>query len=231
MLLPDEEAHHALSVARLRDGDRVAVFDGQGAEARGPLFRQGKRQARVLVEEVRREAPPAVSLVLAPAWLHRDKPMEEIIRRGTELGVSVFAFWRAARSQRPVSSEEKWQRLAVESCKQSGRLYLPRFALFDDLSSALDSFGGCVLVADINADSPELVLPPSALKSCALIIGPEGDFVPEERDALHHHAAVPVSLGKNVLRTEAASVAAAILVLNALGGLGTRLAPPRHELG
>ncbi len=231
VLLPDEEARHALSVARLRDGERVALFDGKGTEAAGAIFQQGKRQARVLIEHVRHEDPPSVNLILAPAWLNRDKPMEEIIRRGTELGVTLFAFWRAQRSQRPVSAENKWQRLAVESCKQSGRLHLPRFAFFDDLASALLSFDGCVLVADVLAQSPGLTLPLSALKSCALLIGPEGDFADTERAAYHGRGALPVSLGKQVLRTEVASVAMATIVLAALGALGTRLAPPSPTLG
>ncbi len=225
LYLTEDEAHHALSVARLRDGEQVALFDGKGTEALGTIFRHGKRQARVLVEELRREAPPVTNVILAPAWLHRDKPMEEIIRRGTELGVSRFAFWRALRSQRPVSAQDKWHRLAVESCKQSGRLYLPSFDFFDDLPSALNSFDGCVLVADALSASSQMALPASARKSCALIIGPEGDFADEERGALRDHTVFPVSLGRQILRTEVASVAMATLALNALGGLGTRLSP------
>ena len=145
--------------------------------------------------------------------------------------MSVFAFWRAIRSQRPVSAEDKWLRLAVESCKQSGRLHLPRFDFFDDLPAALSTFGGCILVGDILAPSPELALPLSALNSCTLVIGPEGDFSGEERDILVNHGAAFVSLGNNVLRTEVASVAMATLVLNALGGLGTRLTAPATIAG
>ena len=223
VFLPEDEAHHALSVARLRDGEQVAVFDGRGAEVTGPIFRHGKRQARVLVEQCRRETPPDVHVILAPAWLQKEKPLEEIVRRGTELGVGRFAFWRAQRSQRPVSAHDKWHRLAVESCKQSGRLHLPQFDFFEDLPAAMSSFDGCVLVADILAASSDLALPPSARKSCALIIGPEGDFTDAERDALRAGSAIPVSLGKQVLRTEAASVAMATLVLGASGALGTRL--------
>lgn len=231
VFLPEDEAHHALSVARLRDGEQVAVFDGHGTEATGPIFRQGKRQARVLIEEVRREAPPEANVILAPAWLQKDKPLEEIVRRGTELGISRFAFWRAMRSQRPVASHDKWHRLAVESCKQSGRLHLPHFDFFEDLPSALTSFDGCILVADILAVNSDQTLPPSALRSCALIIGPEGDFTDEERKTLLSNMAIPVSLGRQVLRTEAASVAMATLVLGALGGLGTRLIRPAANGG
>ena len=223
LFLPEDEAHHALSVARLRDGEQVAVFAGRGTEATGPIFRQGKRQARVLIEQLRREAPPDAHVILAPAWLQKEKPLDEIVRRGTELGVSRFAFWRAQRSQRPVAAHDKWHRLAVESCKQSGRLHLPQFDFFEDLPSAMSSFDGCVLVADILTVTSDLPLPPSALKSCALIIGPEGDFTDGEREALRAGRAIPVSLGRQVLRTEAASVAMATLVLGALGELGTRL--------
>jgi 16S rRNA (uracil1498-N3)-methyltransferase len=228
LLLTEEEAHHALSVVRLRDGEEVALFDGRGTEAVGTLFRQGKRNARVVIGRVRREDPPNSAVVLAPAWLHRDRPMEEIIRRGTELGVTRFAFWRAMRSQRPVANQDKWSRLAVESCKQCGRLYLPRFDFFDDLSAALTSFSGCILLADALAAPSDLLLPPGALTSCALVVGPEGDFADGERDALREHGALPLSLGRQILRTEVASIALATVVLNTLGTLGSRLTPPRE---
>ncbi len=231
IFLPEDEAHHALFVARLRDGEQVAVFDGRGNEAVGPIFKQGKRQARVVQETRRTEDPPATEVILAPAWLHKDKTIEDIVRRGTELGVSRFAFWRAHRSQRPPSTREKWTRLAVESCKQCGRLHLPGFDFFDSLETALLSFRGCTLVADAGAPPSELLLPPSARESCALIIGPEGDFTEEEGAFLRARGALPVSLGRHVLRTEVAAFVLAAVALNALGALGARLALPPESAG
>ena len=225
MALPEEEAHHAISVVRLRDGERVALFDGKGTEAIGVLARRGKREAVVTIETVRREPQADIPVVLAPAWLHRDKPLEEIVRRGTELGVTSFAFWRAERSQRPACHPDKWQRLAVESCKQSGRLFLPEFLFHDDLSAVLDNAPGCVLAADIEA-SPQCVhFPPETRDGCLLLIGPEGDFTEEERGLLTSRHTVFVSLGPQVLRTEAAAVALATVALSALGRLGSRLTP------
>ena len=221
--LPEDEAHHALSVVRLRDGESVALFDGKGTEAVGPLYRRGKRSAFVAVERVRTETPPSARVILAPAWLHRDKPMEEIIRRGTELGVHAFAFWRAERSQRPASDPEKWRRLAIECCKQSGRLHLPLFPCHDGLEAALSSSPGCILAADMHASAGSLLLPDTAADSCLLVIGPEGDFSEMEQALLSEHRAMPVSLGPYVLRTEVAAVALATLALGAFGCLGTRL--------
>mgnify|MGYP005626963777 CR=1 FL=1 len=87
--LPEEEAHHALRVARVRDGDEVALFDGQGREILGRARRVGKREVEVAVVSERRIPRPAPSLGVAMAWVSRDKAAEFLIVHGTEIGVDL----------------------------------------------------------------------------------------------------------------------------------------------
>ena len=83
--LPEAESHHALRVARVRLGDRVALFDGEGREAIGEVA-EVRPDAVTVSVETRREKPRALRpLTLAQAWLNREKSIEPIISRGTEL--------------------------------------------------------------------------------------------------------------------------------------------------
>jgi len=217
--LPPEEAHHAIKVVRLREGDLVSLFDGQGREWTGAVARLGRREVVISIREERREPRPGPRLTLAQAWLHQEKALELLVRTGTELGVDRFLFFRAARSERPPRLNPKWMRLAVESCKQCGRLWLPEFAVAETLAGVLRDARGDLLVAAVDAEPVPLAQALSG-GDTTLLIGPEGDFTPEEVRAALGAGARPISLGATTFRSEIAAIVATALVQHHLGRLG-----------
>lgn len=219
--LPPEEAHHAIKVVRLREGDRVILFDGRGREWTGAVARLDRREVVISVVEERRAPRPAPALTLAQAWLHQEKAIELLVRTGTELGVDRFLFFRAARSERPPRLNPKWTRLAVESCKQCGRLWLPEFAVAETLADVLRHARGDLLIAAMDADPVPLAQALSG-GDTTLLIGPEGDFTPEEVCAVLDSGARPISLGVTTFRSEIAAIVAAALVQYHFGRLGSR---------
>ncbi len=213
------EAHHARRVVRLRAGDRVALFDGAGRDFRGVVTETAKDVVRVAVESVQHVPPPAPALDLAMAWLHKDKALEEIVRRCTELGVGRFVFFRAARSGRAPRIPQKWRRLVIETCKQCGRLWLPNFDVCQTMTEAVEQAQGDRLVAAI--DTPPAPLHQALTGGDAtLLVGPEGDFTPGELAAALAADFQPVSLGPYTFRAEVAAVVAATLVRHYQGALG-----------
>lgn len=218
--LSEEEAHHALKVVRMRDGDAAAVFDGLGREWIGTAARTGKRDVTVTVASVRETSPPP-PLLLGCAWLHREKAVEEIIVRGTELGVTGFVFFRAARSQEAPRPRDKWRKLAVEACKQCGRLWLPTFDTTKDLNEAWPADGTTTLIC--TADRPaEAVRGLSPGTPAAVFVGPEGDWTEAELEEALARGARPMSLGAMVFRAEIAAITAATVVQYERGLLGPR---------
>jgi len=217
--LPEAEAHHALHVVRVQVGDTVVLFDGQGREVDGIIERATKREVFVTPTDERHTPRPEPRVILAQAWLHREKSIEELIRKGTELGVSRFAFFRAEHSERKPRLNKKWRRTSIEVCKQCGRNWLPAFTLLDDLEEVLQSVPGRFLVATKDA-------PPTALRDSVgegdvvIIVGPEGDFTDDELRLLAEHRATPISLGDATYRSEAAAALATSLVLYEMGRLG-----------
>lgn len=218
-ILDGEEAHHALKVVRLRVGEPVALFDGRGGESRGRVAGLGKRHVTIEVIESRRLEAARRQVTLLQAWLKRDKPIEEVIRHGTALGVSHFAFFRADRSERAPSPDEKWRRIAVETCKQSGRLWVPDFTVKMDLGEVLQSPCESLLIAAMEGQSVPLT-DAVGQGHVAILIGPEGDFSAEELALADSHGARAISLGTTTLRSELAAVVACTLVQYELGALG-----------
>ena len=217
--LPAHEAHHALRVARVRAGDKVALFDGEGREAIGEVAEAGRDGVSVSVETRREKPKPLRQLTLAQAWLNREKSIEPIVSRGTELGVDPVLFSKGEHSERAPRLNEKWDRLAVESCKQSGRLWLPEFELADDLRGVVAAAGGRVLIATTDREAVPLKEALGGEGDVLVVIGPEGDFSEAEIQSAVEAGAAPISLGAYTLRSEVAATLAISLIQYELGEL------------
>lgn len=220
--LEDDEAHHALRVVRVQEGQEVTLFDGQGTDARGIVEKAGKRKVRIAIEERRQVPRDGPKLTLVQAWLNREKSLEDLVRRGTELGVQRFVFFKAEHSERKPRIPQKWARLAIESCKQTGNVWLPAFDIAESFDAALESVDGTNLLASQQESSQPLRDALSGSTEAALIVGPEGDFSPAERILAIERGAKVISLGAQTFRSEVAAVIGAALVLYEMGGLGTR---------
>jgi 16S rRNA (uracil1498-N3)-methyltransferase len=217
--LPEAEAHHALRVVRLRDGEEVELFDGAGRVWRGTFEQTGKRDALVKLLHCEQEAPPPHQLTLVQANLHRDQAVEELLRRGTEVGVTRFQFFRAARSEHAPKLNAKWERLLVETCKQCGRNWLPAIEVIADPVEAVRAHLGTCYVAAMRAGARP-VAECAASTAALLVVGPEGDITPQELDALCEAGAAPITLGPYVYRAEVAAILGATLLLHHAGAFG-----------
>jgi len=222
--LPPDEAHHAVHVVRVRSGERVVLFDGQGREIEGSVSRLTHREVFILPDAERRVPAPTVQVALLQAWLLREKSIEHLIRHGTEIGISQFCFFRARHSEKAPRLSARWQRYAIEACKQCARSWLPTFQVVADLNAALDLVRGPLLIATQSfAPVPIAEALRGVRETCSsitLLAGPEGDFSPEELQLASDHAAIPVSLGAATYRSEVAATLAASLILYELGSLG-----------
>jgi 16S rRNA (uracil1498-N3)-methyltransferase len=225
IVLSNEEAHHALHVVRLRPGERALLFDGCGREIEGVVSRVTHREVAIAPEQERRFPKPSTRVVIAQAWLLREKSVEHLIHHGTEIGVSEFRFFRARHSEKTPKLNPKWERCAIETCKQCCRTWLPTFKVADDLATVLGFSNGPILIAT-QSESPHPIA--AALESrkeaceITLLVGPEGDFTQEEVEKAMELSARPISLGDATYRSEVAATLAASLILYELGALGPR---------
>jgi len=222
-LLPEDSAHHAVHVLRMRPGDEVVLFNGRGGEYAGRIAAMDRLRVTVDVLEHRpleRESPLAVTLVQG---VSAGEKMDFTVQKATELGVAALQPVLAARSTGRITGERAelkrahWRRVAIAACEQCGRNRVPEVLPVLPLARfcAATAPGGTRLLLSPLA---QLGLRSAKLDGAvAVAAGPEAGFTAEEEALLAATGFLPVRLGPRVLRTETAALAA-LAALNALAG-------------
>jgi 16S rRNA (uracil1498-N3)-methyltransferase len=211
------QGHQLRNVLRLRDGDRVRVFDGLGA--RDWEVELPDR----IVGECPRAPEPRTRLGVYPALLQRDK-FEPVLQKLTELGAHSIAPVLTARGLVRAAPEEtryvRWRSIVREASEQSGRGSVPRLLAARTLADALRCADGLRVVAyEAEREGSVRNVLAGRPRAVSVFVGPEGGFTPEEIELARANGAHVVSLGPRVLRTETASPVLAALVLHELGDL------------
>src|SRR2546427_10573499 len=204
--LPERVARHC-AVLRLRRGDALVVFNGEGGEFSAELTRvsRGDSRARVISKQTpERESPLAIALAQCVSSGDR---MDSTLRKSTELGVSRIVPIASERSVVRLSSDRAdrrvshWRNVVIAACEQCGRNHVPEVAAIIDFAAFLSrgaSDGLRLLLApDAYRDLKQLE-PPSREK---LLVGPEAGLAPRERQSADGTGFVPVRLRSQILGT------------------------------
>ncbi len=230
--LDEGDSHHATRVLRLSVGAVIEILDGSGRCLRSRVIEANKRAMRAEVDEVVvRPAPPRVGL--APSVL-KGKAMDFLVQKATELGVATLkplVIERAVVRVPPEDAEARvnhWRQIAIQACKQCGNPWMPVIQPPSTLSVFLEvRTAGFLLVASLRSDArpvrPILSGWVDGNGEVTLIVGPEGDFTPDEEEALRSAGAQPLSLGPLVLRAETAAIAGLAIIQHELAALANRL--------
>ena len=208
--LPDDIAHHATRVLRLRPDDPVVLFDGAGGEFHGCLDTAARGGAAVLISAflpVEREARVGITLVQG---LCAQEKTDWLLEKCVEAGVAELIFVATARSVVRLDAERaqrrltRWRDLAVAACCQCGRNRVPAIRFESDLERALHRDDDAVRwLLSPDADQGLPGTPPGAV---VLAVGPEGGFTVDETELARSERYVPTRLGSRVLRTETAGL-------------------------
>ena len=220
------EAHHLLRVLRVEPGAAVRAFDGRGLEAAGTVIGVGagtEEDAVTLLLDAPHVSPVETpyAVTLAVALLKGDK-LSDVVRQGTELGVTRFLPVKTRRCDVKVLSDNKrarLQRVAKEAAKQSGRSVVPEVGEMVDLGRLEPPISDLGLVAHPTATvSLRDLGTPEEGANITFITGPEGGLTGEEVTDLQSRGFHALSLGPRILRAETAplALAAALLVPEAL---------------
>jgi 16S rRNA (uracil1498-N3)-methyltransferase len=227
--LPDQVARHAIGVLRLRVGETVTLFNGDGGEYPGVLESCGGKGATVRLItriEADRESPLQVHLAQG---ISSGERMDYTLQKAVELGVTAIQPVTMRRTLVRLSEEKAirrrahWQGVVNSACEQCGRNSLPPVGEIQEFVTWLRTFSppppgeGCLrLLLDPEGDLclRDLAPPESPI---LLLAGPEGGFDPTERKLAHAAGFRGLRLGPRVLRTETAALAA-LAALQAVWG-------------
>ncbi len=222
--LPAEEAHHLVHVLRAREGQSIVLCDGAGglADARLVRIERNRVKARVISRRETSRPYPQVSLFQG---MVRGQKMDWIIQKSTELGASelrpVESSQAVARlpDARKTGRMERWRKIALNAARQCGAGWIPDIYPAESMASAIKDAGpySLLLLCDPEEKSRHIsqLFRPNAggqISRIGVIIGPEGDFSPDEKETATRAGAVSVNLGPMTLRAETA----ALFVLSAI---------------
>ena len=228
--LTADNKHHAARVLRLKKGDPITLFDGNGGEYSAYIAVISKSGTTVAIEnfhDINRESP--LHIELAQAICVNDK-MDWIIQKAVEMGVTCIQPVSTERSIVHLSDERSakrlhhWQKVVISACEQCGRNRVPKVYPLTSLlhwlsqKKTASSVHGLSLMLSTTATTRlSQITQPAANVPITLAIGPEGGFTADEDIALEHAGFIPLRLGQRILRTESAPLAA-ISALQAMWG-------------
>lgn len=232
---PKDEVAHAARVLRLRKGEEVQLIDGVNLY-QAELQIVNEQEVTAIVRELCPSPEPPAQAVLIQGLPKADK-LEMIAQKATELGMGELwpvemerSIAKADKQDKSLKKRERLARIAMEAAKQSGRAYIPQVALttsftkmLDALSNAKPSFDAVFIAWEEEHALPmskavtQLLQDGKTLERVAIVVGPEGGISQREWEKLHDIAAISVTLGKRILRTETAGLCALAVLWTALG--------------
>ena len=231
-VIEGSEARHIKNVLRLKPGDKIRVFDGEGFEYDASIHRL--RSDRVEIK-IRRKFPGTkespVQIAVAQALL-KEKKMDRLLRHLCELGLTRWIPYISERSvsrpdeKRSSARAQRWNKIVTESCKQCRRSKLPgigKTITFEEVLDCGSSFDLSIVFYENESALLKSLLPADpASPPCKilLILGPEGGFTDQEIENARAAGSIVAGLGSRVLRAETAAIAACTLTQFLYGDMG-----------
>ena len=212
-LLSKEHIHYVVNVMRMKRGSNINFFNRTGEWLSEIIFLDRDRVEVKFLNKIK-ESSKLKNIELA-ICLVKKNPMETILQKATELGVSRITPIISERTEVKELNHERAQKIVIEATEQSNQLNPPEVSKVIKLKDFLDKLDNSskFLFADVNSQNSlqKKNVEGDTLKT--ILIGPEGDFSPNERESILAKAnTTSFSISKNILRTDTAVISAISLV-------------------
>ena len=226
-IMKGRDAEH-VHVLRMRPGEDMIICDGQGTDYKCRLIKADKEQVEAeVIEVVRCPAEPSVKVTVLCGLPKGDKT-DYIIQKCVEAGAYEILFFPSSRCIAKLGNEEKklerWQRIAEEAAKQSGRGIIPQVGWAGELADAFDvavkkDVGLFMYETGEREAMGDVLEANKSVSTAAIVTGPEGGFAPFEAELAKIVGLHLCSMGERILRCETAPVVALTAAMYATGNL------------
>ena len=217
---PDpEEAHYLMSVIRMREGEELVVVDGKGMVFNASIKECGKKGCVIELSGTVKESHEMQARITLYQSVSKGERMDLTIQKSVELGVyrivPVISERCVVRLDGKKDKSERWQKIALEAARQSGRDIVPVVTEPVPFAEAVRSASDSIKVIPWEeASGVDLkdVIGGRRPAGISVFIGPEGGYTPSEADMARAAGIVPVTLGSRILRTETAGPAVLAMI-------------------
>ena len=212
-LLSKEHTHYVTNVMRMKRGSNINFFNKDWEWLSEIVFLDRDRVEVKFLNKLKE--PSKNSNIELAICLVKKSPMETILQKATELGVSKIIPIQSERTEVKELNFERANRIVIEATEQSNQLIPPQISEVTKLKDFLKNLSGSskLLFADVNSKDKLKADALKEAKTLSVLIGPEGDFSPSERELiLSNSNAVPFTISRNILRSDTAVISAISLV-------------------
>lgn len=210
--LSEDESKHCIRVLRLVTGNQIVLIDGKGGWYNAIITDENPKRCVVKIVEVeQKKGDKNFHLHIAIAPTKNNDRMEWFIEKATETGIDEVSLIECKNSERNTVKTERLEKVAVSAIKQSLKAYLPQInelIAFTKFIDSVKNFKGQKYIAHCNEAIGKVHLKTLYTKGeeVLILIGPEGDFTPEEVKLALSNGFKEISLGDSRLRTETAAL-------------------------
>ena len=212
-LLNKEHTHYIVNVMRLKRGANLNFFNKNGEWKSEVIFLNKDRVEVKFLEKIK--VSDNLSKTELAICLVKKNPMDNILQKATELGVSKIIPIVSDRTEVKELNSDRAKKIVIEATEQSNQLVPPEISEVIKLKDFLKNFDETskLLFADVNSNDNLKTEDLKNCKSLCILVGPEGDFSPTERESILQNRAVKsFTLSRNILRSDTAVISAISLV-------------------
>ena len=212
-LVSKEHTHYIMNVLRLKRGSNINFFNKTGEWKSEIVFLEKDRIEVKFLEKIK--TLNKLSKIELAICLVKKSPMETILKKATELGVSKIIPIISERTEVKELNQDRAKKITIEATEQSNQLVPPEISEVIKLKDFLKRLDQStkLLFADVNSQNNLKTEDLKGSQSLCVLIGPEGDFSPLEREAILKSSSVkPFTLSRNILRSDTAVISAISLV-------------------
>jgi 16S rRNA (uracil1498-N3)-methyltransferase len=213
--LNHEESKHAVKVLRMEAGDEICMVDGHGGLYYGIIDEPDAKKCVIrVIEKIEQYGRRNYSLHLAIAPTKNIDRMEWFFEKATEIGFDEITPLLCQRSERKNLNQERMEKIILSAMKQSVKAYKPVLHPMTKFTNFIENAtDGTKLIAHcMENPKPSLKSKVAGKQKFIVLIGPEGDFSPEEVEQAKQLGFEEVHLGKSRLRTETAGIVACHII-------------------
>ena len=212
-LLSKEHTHYVANVMRLKRGSNINFFNREGEWNSEIIFLEKDRVEVKFLKKIRQAS--VLSKIELAICLVKKTPMETILQKATELGVNKITPIVSERTEVKEINHERAKKIIIEATEQSNQLSPPEICETIKLKDFLRNLDVStkILFADVNSNESLKAEDLKECRSLCILIGPEGDFTPSERETILKNLSVkPFTISRNILRSDTAVISAISLV-------------------
>lgn len=212
--LDETNSRHIVQVLRMQEGEALELTDGKGHQLLAEIATAHKKHCTVTIKQVQFHPAPERKTAIAIALLKNASRFEWFLEKATEIGISAIYPLKTDRTEKQHFRFDRMRGILISAILQSRQFWLPELTEPSGLSGLSTAPDTLRLIAhcDEGARIPLQSVPGLAVQNSLLLIGPEGDFTPNEIIWSRNNGFIEVSLGETRLRTETAGLAGALLL-------------------